>query len=148
MRTTWLSHPRRRVPNFLFVLALLFLSFPARAYTIEVPDFGRLETELRLKPLQKAQFDIAVQASQRALMAVAMAGLQVKERLSSELAKPLPDLNVLWRLHMDAYEMAAPNFREARDEWERFFRLLDKRQVESTKRFLRDNLGPYSLGVI
>jgi hypothetical protein len=137
-----------RARGFLFVLALLFVSFTARAYTIEVPDFGRLETELRLKPLQKAQFDIAVQASQRALMAVAMAGLQVKERLSSELAKPLPDLNVLWRLHMDAYEMAAPNFREARDEWERFFRLLDKRQVESTKRFLRDNLGPYSLGVI
>jgi len=81
-------------------------------------------------------------------MSVAIAGLQVKERLSSELAKPLPDLNALYGLHMEAYEMAAPNFREARAEWERFFLLLDKRQVESAKRFLRDNLGPYSLGMI
>ena len=128
--------------------ALAALCMPARAYTIEVPDFGRLERDLGLKPIQKAQFDIAVQASQRALMSVAIAGLQVKERLSSELAKPLPDLNALYGLHMEAYEMAAPNFREARAEWERFFRLLDKRQVESAKRFLRDNLGPYSLGMI
>jgi hypothetical protein len=128
--------------------ALAAFCMPARAYTIEVPDFGRLERDLGLKPLQKVQFDIAVQASQRALMSVAIAGLQVKERLSSELAKPLPDLNALYGLHMEAYEMAAPNFREAAAEWERFFRLLDKRQVESTKRFLRDNLGPYSLGMI
>jgi hypothetical protein len=128
--------------------ALLALSTPARAYTIEVPDFGRLESDLRLKPLQKVQFDIAVQASQRALMSVALAGMQVKERLSTELAKPLPDLNALYGLHLEAYEMAAPNFREAKDEWERFYRLLDQRQVEATKRFLRDNLGRYSLGMI
>ena len=143
-----LSCPPRRASKVLLLVVLLFLTLPARAFTIEVPDFGRLEAELRLKPLQKAQAEIAVQASQRALMSVAIAGLQVKERLSSELAKPLPDLNVLYRLHADAYEMAAPNFREAREEWERFFRLLDKRQVEATKRFLRDNLGAYSLGVI
>lgn len=128
--------------------ALVALCGPARAYTIEVPNFDKLELELRMKPLQKAQFDIAVAASQRALMSVAIAGLQVKERLSTELAKPLPDLNALYRLHLEAYDMAAPNFREAKDEWERFFRLLDKRQIESTKRFLRDNLGPYSLGMI
>lgn len=138
-----------RLPRFaLLLFALFFFSGSAAAYTIEVPDFGRLEAELRLKPLQKAQFDIAVQSSQRALMAVALAGLQVKDRLSSELAKPLPDLNVLYRLHMDAFEMAAPNFREARDEWERFFRLLDRRQIESTKRFLRESFGPYSFGLI
>ena len=128
--------------------ALVALCTPARAYTIEVPDFGGLELELRLKPVQKKQFDIAVAASQRALMSVAIAGLQVKERLSRELDKPLPDLNVLYRLHAEAFEMAGPNFREARDEWERFFRLLDKRQVEATKNFLRDKLGAYSFGMI
>ena len=139
----------RRWAVFIGLLAaLVALASPARAYTIEVPDFGGLEKELRLKPLQKAQFDIAVQASKQALMSVAIAGLQVKERLSKELDKPMPDLNILYQLHMDAYEMAAPNFREAAAEWERFFRLLDKRQIEYTKKFLKDNLGPYSLGMI
>lgn len=137
MRATWAS----------WLFCLLFVPH-VHAYTIEVPDFGGLELELRLKAHQKAQFDVAVQASQRALMSVALAGLQAKERLSNELAKPLPDLNTLYRLHVEVYEMAAPNFREAGAEWERFVRLLDKRQVETTKRFLRDKLGPYSLGMI
>jgi hypothetical protein len=155
MTATWASPftgvaplPLRRVSAFLLALFVLLFATPAAAYTIEVPDFGRLESELRLKPIQKAQFDIAVQASQRALMSVAIAGLQVKERLSTELAKPLPDLNALYGLHVEAYEMAAPNFREAKNEWERVYRLLDQRQIESTKRFLRDSLGPYALGII
>ena len=100
---------------------------------------------LQLRPAQKAQFDVAVAASQRALMSVALAGLQVKERLSAEIAKPMPDLNVLYRLHEEAIELAGPNFRDARDEWERLFRTLDRAQVDAAKRFLKEQLGALAL---
>ena len=129
----------RRYALGLFAALALFCAHAA-AYSIPVPDFGRLERELRLKPLQKAQFDIAVEASQRALMSMALAGMQVKERLSNEMSKPYPDLNVLYRLHEDVMFIAAPNFREAAAEWERLYRLLDRRQVESAKRFLREQV--------
>lgn len=142
------SHPRWWVPNLLLVLALLIFSAPACAYEVRIPDFPLLERQLRLTPLQKAQYEIAVAASQRALMAAALAGLQVKERLGHELAKPMPDLNVLLRMHEEVMEMAGAPFREAAGEWERLFRLLDRRQVEAAKRFLKDQLGPYSFGVV
>ena len=136
-----MSYPRRRVSSFLICLfAALLCSTAAHAYSIPVPDFGLLERQLRIKPSQKAQFDIAVAASQRALMSVALAGLQVKERLSRELDKPLPDLNALYKLHEEAADLTLPNFREARDEWERLFAMLDRRQVEAAKRFLAEQL--------
>jgi hypothetical protein len=130
------------------IAALAVFCTPASAHTLRIPDFPQLELQLRLTPLQKAQFDVAVEASQRALMAAALAGLQVKERLHDELAKPWPDLNVLFRMHEEVIEMAGPSFREAAAEWERLFRLLDRRQVDAAKRFLRENLGPYSYGMI
>jgi hypothetical protein len=142
------SHPRRGATALLIALALLVFSAPVPAYEVRIPDFLQLEKQLRLAPLQKAQFDIAVEASRRALLAAALAGLQVKERLNQELSKPVPDLNVLFRMHEEVIEMAAPSFREAAGEWERLFRMLDRRQVEAAKRFLRENLGPYSYGVI
>ena len=139
----------RRLATWLWMLAALAaLCTPAYAYEVRIPDFPLLERQLRLTPLQKAQFDIAVAASHRALMAAALAGLQVKERLGYELSKPMPDLNVLFRMHEEVLEMAGAPFREAAGEWERLFRLLDRRQVESAKRFLKDHLGPYSYGVI
>jgi hypothetical protein len=133
---------------FGLLAALALFCAHAAAHSIPVPDFGKLERELRLKPLQKAQFDIAVEASQRALMSAALAGMQVKERLSQEMAKPYPDLNVLYRIHEDVMFLAAPNFRDAASEWERLYRMLDQRQVEAAKRFLQDTLGPYSFGMI
>ena len=139
----------RRFATWLWLLAALAVfCAPASAYEVRIPDFPLLEKQLRLTPLQKAQFDVAVAASQRALMAAALAGLQVKERLNAELNKPLPDLNVLFRMHEEVLEMAGAPFREAAREWERLFRLLDRRQVESAKRFLQDQFGPYSSGVI
>jgi len=139
---------RRLSIGLLAVLALLCQFATAATNTIPVPDFGRLESQLRLKPVQKAQYDIAVEASQRALMSVALAGLQVKERLSQEMAKPQPDLNILYRIHEDVMFIAAPNFRDAKEEWERLYRLLDKRQVDAAKRFLHEQLGAYFLGMI
>ena len=134
---------KRLALGLLAVLAMLCSAAQAQNYSIPVPDFRRLERELQLKPLQKAQFEIAVEASQRALMSVALVGLQVKERLANELSKPLPDLNVLYRIQEDVMFLAAPNFREAAAEWERLYKMLDRRQLEAAKRFLRDNMGPY-----
>jgi hypothetical protein len=127
------------------LLAALLLCTQAAAYSIQVPDFNKLERQLRLRPAQKAQFDAAVEASQRALMSVALAGLQVKERLSAEIAKPRPDLNILYRLHEEALELAGPNFLDARDEWQRLFRMLDRSQVDAAKRFLKEQLGALAL---
>jgi hypothetical protein len=130
----------------LLIAALLLFSTGAAAYSVTVPDFGILEGQLRLRPAQKVQFDIAVAASQRALMAVAMSGLQAKERVAAELAKPLPDLNVLFQAHTEVVEMSAPLFRDAGAEWERLYRMLDRTQVEAAKRFLDDQLGPFLSG--
>lgn len=135
-----MSYPRRRVSSVFLFLAALLASTGALAYSINVPDFGLLERQLRIRPAQKAQFDAAVEASRRALMSVALAGLQVKERLAHELAKPLPDLNALYQLHAEAADLTLPNFREARAEWERLFAMLDRRQVEALKRFLAEQL--------
>lgn len=139
---------RRFAFGLLAVLALLCQFASAATNSIPVPDFGRLERELRLKPIQKAQFDIAVEASQRALMSVALAGLQVKEKLSQEMAKPRPDLNILYSIHEDVMFIAAPNFRDAKVEWERLYRMLDRRQVDAAKRFLHEQLGAYFFGMI
>ena len=145
MRSASRLHDRIRA-GWVLLLALLALAFApsAAAYSIEVPDFGVLERQLRIRPSQKAQFDSAVQASQRALMAVAIAGLQVKETLNREFRKPFPDLNVLYRAHEEVLDLTLPNFREAGVEWERLYRMLDRTQVDMAKRFLRDHLGQYA----
>ena len=132
--------------GWVFLLALLALAFapPAAAYSIEVPDFGKLERQLRIRPSQKAQFDSAVEASQRALMSVAIAGLQVKETLNREFRKPFPDLNVIYRAHEEVLDLTLPNFRDAGVEWERLYKMLDRSQVDMAKRFLRDHLGQYA----
>jgi hypothetical protein len=57
----------------------------------------------------------------------------------------MPDLNVLYRLHEEAVELAVPNFRDASDEWDRLFRMLDRSQVDAAKRFLKEQLGALAL---
>ena len=135
-----LSCPRRRVSNFLHFLALLLFSLGAAAGPLDT-DFDRLERALRLKPAQKEQFELAVAATQRALFAVAMSGLQIKERLSKEFAKPLPDLNTVYDIHEQVIEQNKPLFREARDAWSKLFTMLDDEQVAITKRYIEDKLN-------
>jgi len=126
--------------RFFVAALLLALSFGARAGPFDA-DFDRLELALRLKPAQKAQFDVAVGATKRALLAVAMAGLQVKERVSRELEKPRPDLNTLYDIHEQVIEQNKPLFREARDEWSKLYALLDPQQVDVAKRYIEDRLN-------
>lgn len=119
---------------------LLALSFGAGAGPFD-RDFERLERQLRMKPAQKAQFDLAVAATQRALLAVAMSGLQIKERIAQELAKPRPDLNTLYDIHEQVIEQNKPLFREARNEWQKLYGLLDEEQVAIAKRYIEDMLN-------
>jgi hypothetical protein len=122
------------------LLALLFISFGAGAGPFD-RDFERLERQLRMKPAQKEQFDLAVAATQRALLAVAMSGLQIKERIAAELAKPRPDLNTLYDIHEQVIEQNKPLFREARNEWQKLYGLLDEEQVAIAKRYIEDKLN-------
>lgn len=124
---------------FLGILLLVF-SFGASAGPLD-RDFERLELALHLKPHQKVQFDFAVAATRRALLAVAMSAMQVKERTTQELAKPRPDLNLLYDIYDQVIEQNKPLFREARDEWTKLQSLLDDRQVELVKRYIEDKLN-------
>jgi uncharacterized membrane protein affecting hemolysin expression len=124
----------------LALLAFLATAVGAAAGPLD-RDFERLERTLRLTPAQKVQFDAAVAATQRALLAVAMSGMQVKERVSAELEKPRPDLNVLYDIHEQVIEQNKPLFREVRSEWSRLYALLDPDQVATAKRFIEDKLN-------
>jgi len=103
-------------------------------------DFQKLERALRMNPAQKEQFDIAVGATQRALLAVAMAGMQIQERMRVEMDKPRPDLNLLYDIHEQVIEQNKPLFREAREEWMRLYALLDPDQVRVAKRYIEERL--------
>jgi len=118
---------------------LLALSFGAHAGPLD-RDFQKLERALRMNPAQKEQFDIAVGATQRALLAVAMAGMQIQERMRVEMDKPRPDLNLLYDIHEQVIEQNKPLFREAREEWMRLYALLDPDQVRVAKRYIEERL--------
>ena len=125
--------------RWLGFLALLCASLAVAAGPLD-RDFDRLERQLRLLPEQKLQFDIAVAATQRALLAVAMSGLQIKERVSREFDKSRPDLNIIYDIHEQIVEQNKPLFREARNEWMKLHAMLDPEQVGIAKRYIEDKL--------
>ena len=128
-----------RIRFFLSSL-LLALSFGAAA---GLPNFDGLEQRLKIRPEQKEQFDITVGSSKRALLAVGIAALQLKDRLTQELAKSAPDFRAFARANEDLVEQTRPLFKEAGEEWKKLYALLDDEQVEIAKSFLRDNLGRF-----
>jgi len=130
--------------------ALLISGTPAepawlRAVDVRVDDhpapLDELERRLQVRPEQKEQFDVAVGATKRALLAVGLSVMEMKQRLAEELLKADPDFNRLFGGVDRAFEDNAPLFREAAREWKRLYAQLDERQVETVKRFLLDNLG-------
>jgi len=118
---------------------LLAVSFGASAAAM--PRFDKLEETLKIRPEQKEQFDAAVGATQRALLAVAVSAMKVKQRIDEELSKPWPNFGVFYDLHEEILEQNRPLFKEAGEEWKKLYALLDDEQVDIAKRFLRDNLG-------
>lgn len=123
--------------RILLTAALLAASLGAAAQGI---DFGPLEKKLRLKPPQKAQFDKASSATQRALVSSAMAAMELRSRLQDELLKPVPDFGALVASQDAVIEMTRPLFREARDEWVKLYELLDEGQTAMAKRFIEEQL--------
>jgi CelD/BcsL family acetyltransferase involved in cellulose biosynthesis len=118
---------------------LLAVSFGASATAM--PRFDKLEQTLKIRPEQKEQFDVAVGATQRALLSVALTAMQLKERLAQELSKPWPDLGALAEAHEAIIEQNRPIFKAAGEEWKKLYALLDDEQVEIAKSFLRENLS-------
>jgi hypothetical protein len=119
-------------------LLLAMVSFAAAA---DMPRFDQLEQRLRIRPEQKDQFDMAVAASKRALLAVALSAMEAKQRLAEELMKPRPDFSRLADTYERVIDQHRPLFKEATVEWQKLYAILDDEQVEIAKEFLRENLG-------
>jgi hypothetical protein len=131
--------PVTRIRALLSIL-LLALTFGASA---AMPDFDKFEKRLKIRPEQKMQFDITVGSTQRALLALGLAALQLKDRLTQELSKPSPDFGAFVRANEDIIEQTRPQFREAGEEWKKLYALLDDEQVEIAKSFVREQFGRY-----
>jgi hypothetical protein len=99
-----------------------------------------IERALHLNPPQRAQFETALAASHRALLSVALGGMQVKSRLFEELAKPKPDPEAIARAQDEAYALSGPAFNEAREEWQRFYAMLDADQVADARALVEEKL--------
>ena len=126
----------------LRVFAALFLLVASMAASAaQMPRFDDLEKRLNIRPEQKEQYDMAVGATKRALLAVAASALEMKRRLAEELMKDRPDFGSFFRGADKVFEMQRPLFKEAGREWNKLFKLLDDKQVETVKDFLRENLG-------
>lgn len=123
------------------ILATLLLALSFAASALGMPDFGPLEQKLKLKPAQKAQFSVAVAATQSALLNVALTGFELKEKLAYEFSKPRPDLNAIYAANVAMVEQNRPLFNQARIEWQRLYALLDDNQVVIAKAYVEDKLA-------
>ncbi|HET7548301.1 MAG TPA: hypothetical protein VFJ86_11040 [Usitatibacter sp.] len=119
-----------------FLAAIVLIVAPALAHAAMLPGIGDLERSLHLDARQKAQFDVAVEATHRALASVGFAALQVKASIAAQLGKEHPDLGAIARAQEDAIERTRPLFREARREWERLYAMLDPRQVRKARAYV------------
>jgi len=124
-----------------FALLLFGLSLAVSAQSIPQPRFDELERRLQIRPEQKEQFDTAVGATKRALLAVGLSVMDMKQRLAQELMKPNPDFSFIFENADKVFEQNRPLFEEAGREWQKLYAQLDSRQVETVKQFLLDNLG-------
>jgi len=126
---------------FRLAAALFLLALSMAASAQQMPRFDQLEQRLKIRPEQKDQFDMAVGATKRALLAVGLSFMEVKQRLAEELMKPRPDFSRLADSYDRIIEQHRPLFREAGVEWKKLYALLDDEQVEIVKDFLHENLG-------
>jgi len=105
----------------------------------------RLERELLLTPPQKDQYVAAVTATKRLVLQMTMAGMQAKARIEEELAKPRPDLNVLWELRETLVDDSKTLRRETKEEWAKLYAMLDADQVATLKRFIDERMNNLGL---
>lgn len=102
--------------------------------------FESLERSLRLSPWQKQQFDVAVTSTQRAMVAIGLGAIQVKSRLAGELLKDRPDPNALLMAQDELVEFSKPHVNRARDEWLRFYAMLDDDQLRLARSYVEAKL--------
>ena len=126
---------------FRLAAALVLLALSMAASAQQMPRFDQLEQRLKIRPEQKEQFDMAVGATKRALLAVGLSFMEVKQRLAEELMKPRPDFGRLADSYDRIIEQHRPLFKEAADEWRKLQQILDDEQVEIARDFIRENLG-------
>jgi hypothetical protein len=127
--------------RILLATLSLVISLGAGAQGLGGLQFGELERELKLKPEQKVQFDLAVGATQRALLSVGLAFFQQKARIAEEIGKPHPDLGALAQSQEELIALVSPNFREAREEWSRLYGMLEPDQVVIAKAHVEKQIG-------
>lgn len=127
--------------RLLTLLALLVLPLAASAQSLGGPDFGDLEAKLRLSPVQKAQFDIAVGATRRAMLATGLVAMEMKARLAQELARDHPDFERLLADPDALLSQVRPQWAEAHQEWTRLYGMLDARQVAIARDYIERRLG-------
>lgn len=125
------------------VFCCLLAALPAMAQP-SLPDlslgFDRLERSLRLTPWQKEQFDAAVNATQKAALAIGLAAVQAKGRLAQELLKDRPDPDALFHAQDEFIEFSRPYVRRAREAWRSFYATLDEDQVRTARAFVEEKL--------
>jgi hypothetical protein len=126
------------IRRFLLLLAVFLVALPAAAQG--KLGFEGLERSLRLNPYQKQQFDVAVTATQRAMVAIGLGALQAKSRLAQELLKDRPDPNALLLAQDELVEFSKPHVRAAREEWVRLYAMLDDEQVRIARGFVEEKL--------
>ena len=128
-----------RARSLLAAALLLFAA--ALAHASLLPGADELERALKLDSAQKAQFDTAVAATQRALLSIAFGGLELKARIAAELARPNPDLKELARAQEEMIAQSRPLFGEARREWERLYAMLDPHQVRMARAYVEEKFA-------
>lgn len=124
-------------------LALLLLAASLAAPAAFLPGFDDLRNSLRLDRAQKAQFDVAVATTQRALLSVAFSALRMEERIAAELGKPHPDFEALAREQEALIERNRPLFRDARTEWERLYAMLDPEQGKVARTYVEKMMARF-----
>jgi hypothetical protein len=130
----------RAVRAFFAAFLLLVAGAATAAPPLNLP-FDKLEQALELTPEQKEQFDVAVGATKRMMLQMALAGMQLKERLAAELQKPRPRFEGLAdELRESFVEQGRTLRREARDEWRKLYRTLNADQVAAFQRFVDERL--------
>ena len=124
----------------LFIAIVAFLAALAAPAFARDADVERMQRSLKLNPIQQQQFDVALAATQRAMLAIGMGALQFKSRLGLELLKDRPDMNALATAQDELVEMSKPHVRAAKDEWLRFYSLLDDEQVGAARSYMDEKL--------
>ncbi len=126
-----------------FFYALLFFALLAPGWVAaQLPGFGfeGVETSLRMTPYQKQQFDVAVTATQRAMIAIGLGAIQAKSRIAQELLKDKPDPDAFFMAQDEMVEFSKGHVRGARDEWLRLYTMLDEDQVRVAREFVEEKL--------